>query len=127
GAGRGEGPLPRGARGFSRSRACWPALWAGPAGLVFSDGRRVGAALDRNGLRPLRWQVCDDGLVVCASEVGAVPVTGHGSVQRGRLGPGDMICVDPDRPMAGTAAGSSGNGEDAGPVNAGQDDTDVKQ
>ncbi|HMG26196.1 MAG TPA: glutamate synthase-related protein [Acidimicrobiia bacterium] len=122
----GQRDLPRGVRGFFRYHACLTDPWDGPAGLVFSDGRRVGAALDRNGLRPLRWQVCDDGLVVCASEVGAVPVTGHGSVQRGRLGPGDMICVDPDRPMAGTAAGSSGNGEDAGPVTAVQDDTDVK-
>ena len=70
--------------------------WDGPAGLIFTDGRRSGATLDRNGLRPLRYQLCDDGFVVCASEVGAVPVAGHGKVRRGRLGPGQMLCVDPD-------------------------------
>ncbi len=69
----GQRDLPRGVRGFFRYHACLTDPWDGPAGLVFSDGRRVGAALDRNGLRPLRWQVCEDGLVVCASEVGAVP------------------------------------------------------
>ena len=112
----GQRDLPRGVRGFFRYHACLTDPWDGPAGLIFSDGRRVGAALDRNGLRPLRWQVCDDGLVVCASEVGAVPVTGHGAVRRGRLGPGDMICVDPDR--------AAGNG--AEPIAAVQDDTAVK-
>jgi glutamate synthase (ferredoxin) len=84
------------ARDFFRYHACLQEPWDGPAGVVFTDGRVVGAALDRNGLRPLRWQVCEDGLVVCASEVGAVPVAGHGTVQRGRLGPGEMIVVDPD-------------------------------
>ena len=69
----GQRDLRRGVRDFFRYHACLTDPWDGPAGLVFTDGRRVGAALDRNGLRPLRWQVCDDGLVVCASEVGAVP------------------------------------------------------
>jgi glutamate synthase (ferredoxin) len=92
----GQRDLPPGVRDFYRYNACLTDPWDGPAGLVFTDGRRVGAALDRNGLRPLRWQVCEDGLVVCASEVGAVPVEGHGTVRRGRLGPGDMLCVDPD-------------------------------
>ena len=69
--------------------------WDGPAGLVFSDGIRVGACLDRNGLRPLRYALCEDGLVVCSSEAGVVPLDGHGRVRRGRLGPGQMICVDP--------------------------------
>jgi glutamate synthase (ferredoxin) len=92
----GQRDLPPGVRDFFRYHACLTDPWDGPAGLVFTDGQRVGAALDRNGLRPLRWQVCEDGLVVCASEVGAVPVAGHGSVTRGRLGPGDMLCVDPD-------------------------------
>ena len=54
--------------------------WDGPAGLVFTDGLGVGAALDRNGLRPLRYAVCDDGLVACCSEAGAVDVSGHGQV-----------------------------------------------
>src|SRR6202022_3006807 len=71
--------------------------WDGPAGLVFTDGTRVGAVLDRNGLRPLRYAVCEDGLIACASEAGAVDVNGHGRVRRGKLGPGEMICVDPER------------------------------
>jgi glutamate synthase (ferredoxin) len=69
--------------------------WDGPAGLVFTDGERVGACLDRNGLRPLRYAVSSDGYVVCSSEAGVVDLTGRGTVTRGRLGPGQMICVDP--------------------------------
>ncbi|CAN5193434.1 glutamate synthase large subunit [soil metagenome] len=82
-------------RGFYRYHAALMEPWDGPAGLIFSDGRGVGACLDRNGLRPLRWSVCEDGLVVCCSEAGAVDTQGHGRVQRGRLGPGQMIFVDP--------------------------------
>jgi glutamate synthase domain-containing protein 2/glutamate synthase domain-containing protein 1/glutamate synthase domain-containing protein 3 len=81
-------------RDFYRYHACLTEPWDGPAGLVFTDGRRVGATLDRNGLRPLRYEVCEDGLVVCASEVGAVDTRGHGTVRRGRLGPGQMLFVD---------------------------------
>jgi glutamate synthase domain-containing protein 2/glutamate synthase domain-containing protein 1/glutamate synthase domain-containing protein 3 len=69
--------------------------WDGPAGIVFSDGERVGAALDRNGLRPLRVSVCDDGLVACASEAGAVDTRGHGRVERRKLGPGQSLLLDP--------------------------------
>ncbi|HZQ75837.1 MAG TPA: glutamate synthase large subunit [Acidimicrobiia bacterium] len=93
----GSRELPAEVRDFFRYHACLAEPWDGPAGLIFTDGRVAGAALDRNGLRPLRFQACDDGFVVCASEVGAVPVTGHGRVRRGRLGPGQMLCVDPDR------------------------------
>ncbi len=71
--------------------------WDGPAGLVFTDGRVVGAALDRNGLRPLRYAVCADGLVVCCSEAGAVDLSGRGRVRRERLGPGQIVAVDPER------------------------------
>jgi glutamate synthase domain-containing protein 2/glutamate synthase domain-containing protein 1/glutamate synthase domain-containing protein 3 len=82
-------------RDFYRYHACLSEPWDGPAGLVFSDGRAVGARLDRNGLRPLRYAVCDDGLVVCGSEVGIVDLEGRGRVRRGRLGPGQMLLVDP--------------------------------
>ncbi len=92
----GSRDLPPEVRDFFRYHACLAEPWDGPAGLIFTDGRRAGAALDRNGLRPLRFQICDDGFVVCASEVGAVPIAGHGTVQRGRLGPGQMLCIDPD-------------------------------
>ncbi len=88
--------LPGPVRDFYAYHAGLSEPWDGPAGLVFSDGLRVGACLDRNGLRPLRYAICDDGLVVCSSEAGVVPLEGHGTVRRGRLGPGQMICVDPD-------------------------------
>jgi glutamate synthase domain-containing protein 2/glutamate synthase domain-containing protein 1/glutamate synthase domain-containing protein 3 len=84
-------------RDFYRYHACLTEPWDGPAGLVFTDGRLVGAALDRNGLRPMRWEATEDGLVVCASEAGAVDTAGRGQVRRGRLGPGQMLCVDPQR------------------------------
>ena len=84
-------------RDFYRYHACLMEPWDGPAGLVFTDGTSVGAVLDRNGLRPLRYAVCEDGLIACASEAGAVDVSGHGRVRRGKLGPGEMLCVDPER------------------------------
>ena len=84
-------------RGFYRWHASVMEPWDGPAALIFSDGVAVGAALDRNGLRPLRSAICEDGLVACASEAGAVDVAGHGLVRRGKLGPGDMLVVDPRR------------------------------
>ncbi|MDQ6712309.1 MAG: glutamate synthase-related protein, partial [Candidatus Dormibacteraeota bacterium] len=84
-------------RDFYRFNACLMEPWDGPAGLVFTDGTRVGATLDRNGLRPLRYAVCEDGLIACASEAGAIDVSGHGRVRRAKLGPGEMLCVDPER------------------------------
>ncbi|MDQ1427894.1 MAG: hypothetical protein QOK39_1370, partial [Acidimicrobiaceae bacterium] len=89
----GERDLAPEVRGFYRYHASLMEPWDGPAGLIFTDGVNVGAALDRNGLRPLRWAVCDDGLVVCCSEAGAVDLTGRGQVRRGRLGPGQMLYV----------------------------------
>jgi glutamate synthase (ferredoxin) len=81
-------------RAFYRYHAALVEPWDGPAGLVFTDGRVVGAALDRNGLRPLRYAIAEDGIVACASEAGAVLLDG-GRIRRGRLGPGQMIAVDP--------------------------------
>ncbi len=71
--------------------------WDGPAALCFSDGRISGAALDRNGLRPLRVAVTEDGLVAAASEAGAVPLPDGTRVRRLRLGPGGILTVDPER------------------------------
>jgi glutamate synthase (ferredoxin) len=82
-------------RDFYRYHACLTEPWDGPAALAFTDGRIVGARLDRNGLRPLRYAICNDGLVVCGSEVGIVDLRGRGRVRRGRLGPGQMLVVDP--------------------------------
>ena len=68
--------------------------WDGPAALAFSDGRFVGAALDRNGLRPARYTLTSHGLLILASEAGVVPCEAHEVVEKGRLGPGEMIAVD---------------------------------
>ncbi|HEY6531956.1 MAG TPA: glutamate synthase-related protein, partial [Acidimicrobiales bacterium] len=82
-------------RGFYEYHSALMEPWDGPAGVIFTDGVRVGATLDRNGLRPLRYACSDDGTVVCASEMGAVDITGRGEVDRARLGPGHMLLVDP--------------------------------
>jgi glutamate synthase (ferredoxin) len=82
-------------RTFYRYHSTLLEPWDGPAGTVFTDGRVVGAALDRNGLRPLRYAVADDRLVACASEAGALPLPGGARIRRGRLGPGELLVVDP--------------------------------
>ena len=71
--------------------------WDGPALLVFSDGNKIGARLDRNGLRPARFWETDDGMVYVASEVGVlgdVLSNAKHTVRKGRLGPGQMVCAD---------------------------------
>jgi glutamate synthase (NADPH/NADH) large chain len=68
--------------------------WDGPAAIAFSDGRVVGAALDRNGLRPSRFAVTDYGLVVAGSEAGLVDLDPETVTHSGRLGPGEMLVVD---------------------------------
>lgn len=68
--------------------------WDGPAALCFSDGRIVGAALDRNGLRPARYVITSDGVIVLASEAGVLPLSESQIVEKGRLGPGSMLAVD---------------------------------
>ncbi len=75
--------------------------WDGPACVTFTDGTVIGAVLDRNGLRPGRYWVTDDGLVVLASEVGVLDIPPETVVRKGRLQPGRMFLVDtaaaPDR------------------------------
>ncbi|MCA1569686.1 MAG: glutamate synthase subunit alpha [Chloroflexi bacterium] len=68
--------------------------WDGPAALVFADGRRVGATLDRNGLRPLALVTTRDGLVIASSEAGSVELSADRVVARHRLGPGEMVVAD---------------------------------
>ena len=68
--------------------------WDGPAALVFSDGRMVGAKLDRNGLRPMRYTLTSDGLLVVGSEVGIADLRGKRIAERNRLGPGEIFLVD---------------------------------
>ncbi len=84
-------------RSFFRFHASLIEPWDGPAGVVFTDGCVVGATLDRNGLRPLRLAIADDGFVTCTSEAGSVPLRGHGQVRRLKLGPGQIVAIDPER------------------------------
>jgi len=90
----GRGDLPSEVRDFYRYQSIRFEPWDGPAALAFSDGVVVGAALDRNGLRPMRWQRTVDGIVAAASEAGAVALAPHRVVERARLGPGEMLLVD---------------------------------
>jgi glutamate synthase (NADPH/NADH) large chain/glutamate synthase (ferredoxin) len=68
--------------------------WDGPAALVFSDGRTIGACLDRNGLRPARYKITEDGLFTIGSEVGLVNIDDAKVIEKGRLGPGEIIAID---------------------------------
>jgi len=90
----GRGDIPARVRDFYRYQSTKFEPWDGPAALAFSDGRVVGAALDRNGLRPLRWQRAKDGLVAAASEAGVVTMAPRDVLERDRLGPGQMLLVD---------------------------------
>jgi glutamate synthase domain-containing protein 2/glutamate synthase domain-containing protein 1/glutamate synthase domain-containing protein 3 len=89
--------LPASIRRFFQARAPLMEPWDGPAALVFSDGTLAGAALDRNGLRPLRYVTTGDGLVVLGSEVGLVQLDEAQIVSKGRLGPGQVFAVDTAR------------------------------
>ena len=77
--------------------SCVSEPWDGPAAVAFTDGKIIGASLDRNGLRPARYKVTDDGLVVMGSEVGIIELDDSRVVEKGRLGPGQMIAVDTTR------------------------------
>jgi glutamate synthase (NADPH/NADH) large chain len=81
-------------RAFYRYHASLMEPWDGPASIAFTDGTVIGAVLDRNGLRPSRYWVTDDGLVIMASEVGVLEVDPAHVVQKGRLQPGRMFLVD---------------------------------
>jgi len=81
-------------KAFYNWAACVQEPWDGPALFTFSDGRFCGANLDRNGLRPCRFVVTDEDIMVCASEVGAIYISPEKVVQKGRLKPGRMLLVD---------------------------------
>ena len=81
-------------RAFYEYHAAFMEPWDGPAALVFTDGRYIGATLDRNGLRPARFTVTRDGLVILASETGVLDVPPERILSRGRLQPGKMLLVD---------------------------------
>ena len=81
--------------GFYDYHSCLMEPWDGPAAIAFTDGRVVGATLDRNGLRPGRWVLAADGCVVLASEAGVLPFAPEQIVRKGRLQPGQAV---PRRP-----------------------------
>ena len=84
-------------KAFYRYHASLMEPWDGPASIAFTDGTVIGAVLDRNGLRPSRYWVTDDDLVVMASEVGVLDVAPEKVVEKGRLQPGRMFLVDTDQ------------------------------
>jgi len=83
-------------RAFYEYHAAFMEPWDGPACVTFTDGHLIGAVLDRNGLRPGRFWVTDDGLVVLASESGVLPIDQAKVIRKGRLQPGKMFLVDTD-------------------------------
>src|SRR2546425_9707681 len=84
-------------RGFYEFHECLVEPWDGPAALAFTDGVLVGSALDRNGLRPCRYKITRDGLVVAGSEGGLVDLDPGEVVESGRLGPRELLVVDTRR------------------------------
>jgi glutamate synthase (NADPH) large chain len=81
-------------RAFYEYHACLMEPWDGPAAMAFSDGRQIGATLDRNGLRPARYFLTKDDLVVMSSEAGVLPVPEERIIQKWRLQPGKMLLID---------------------------------
>jgi glutamate synthase (ferredoxin) len=84
-------------KAFYEYHSCLMEPWDGPASIAFTDGIRIGAVLDRNGLRPSRYYVTKDGLVVMASEVGVLDIPADQVLVKGRLQPGRMFLVDTEQ------------------------------
>jgi glutamate synthase (NADPH/NADH) large chain len=84
-------------RAFYEYHAAMMEPWDGPAAIAFTDGRQIGATLDRNGLRPARYYVTDDDLVIMASEAGVLPIPENKIIQKWRLQPGKMFMIDMDQ------------------------------
>ena len=81
-------------RAFYEYNAALMEPWDGPAAIAFTDGRQIGATLDRNGLRPARYLVTDDDFVIMASEMGVLDVPQHKIIKKWRLQPGKMLMID---------------------------------
>jgi len=86
--------LPRELTGFYAFHSCLIEPWDGPAAVCFTDGRVIGATLDRNGLRPGRWVETDDGMVILGSEIGLLDIPSEKIRRLGRLQPGKLFLVD---------------------------------
>ncbi len=93
----GRDDLPEELKGFYAYHRCLIEPWDGPAAIAFTDGRMIGATLDRNGLRPGRWLETRDGWVVLASETGVLDVPPENVLRKGRLRPGKIFLVDTER------------------------------
>ena len=93
-------------RGFYEFHECLVEPWDGPAALALSDGQLAVAAVDRNGLRPCRYKITRDGLLIAASEVGVVDLAPGDVVESGRLGPGELIAADTRRGVILHSAGA---------------------
>ncbi len=83
-------------RAFYEYHAAFMEPWDGPAAIAFTDGRQIGATLDRNGLRPARYLITDDDLVVMASEMGVLDIPEEKIIKKWRLQPGKMLLIDMD-------------------------------
>ena len=81
-------------RAFYEYHAALMEPWDGPAAVAFTDGRQIGATLDRNGLRPARFSITRDGLICMASESGVLPFREEDIVRKWRLQPGRMLLID---------------------------------
>ena len=90
----GDSKMPPDRRAFFEFHASLMEPWDGPAAVAFTDGRKIGAMLDRNGLRPGRYVVTDDDFVILSSEAGALPVAIENVRAKGRLRPGNMLLVN---------------------------------
>ncbi len=93
----GHDSMDDGKRAFYQYHSSLMEPWDGPASIAFTDGRQIGAVLDRNGLRPSRYYVTRDDLVIMASEAGVLDVPPEDVVQKGRLQPGRMFLVDTEQ------------------------------
>jgi len=92
-----EGEVTPERRAFYEYHTALMEPWDGPAAVTYTDGRIVGTIMDRNGLRPARYVVLDNGLVISASESGSVAYDESRVVKKGRIGPGQIFCVDTTR------------------------------
>jgi glutamate synthase (NADPH) large chain len=92
-----DATMPEDIKAFYEYHASLMEPWDGPAAVAFTDGRMIGAKLDRNGLRPGRYLVTHDGLVVLASEAGVLPIKPEDVRMKGRLAPGRMFLVDTEQ------------------------------
>ncbi len=92
-----EGEVSAERRAFYQYHSALIEPWDGPAAVTYTDGRLVGTILDRNGLRPARYVILDNGFVISASEVGSVGYDESRVIKKGRLGPGQILCVDTTR------------------------------